>query len=222
MTLNRRNFIAFAASGISLGSLCSIPQAFAGTSFSRSKIKAIAFDAFPIFDPRQVFSLAERLYPGKGGDLSNEWRTRQFEYTWLRVAAQRYADFWQVRQDALEVTADKLNLKLGREQRDELMTAYRRARSDPLRRPLGASPSAPCTHAELPAAIHRDLAAYAAALAAETGRTAVAPEKPIAPMLASSILGAVVTDRLVLLCFGKALPMFNVFADFTNRFVWYR
>jgi len=91
---------------------------------SRSKIKAIAFDPFPIFDPRPVFSLAERLYPGKGGDLSNEWRTRQFEYTWLRVAAQRYADFWQVTQDALEFAADKLNLKLDRKQRDELMTAY--------------------------------------------------------------------------------------------------
>jgi hypothetical protein len=23
-------------------------------------------------------------------------------------------------------------------------------------------------------------------------------------------------------CFGKALPLFNVLADFTNRFVWYR
>lgn len=37
---------------------------------------------------------------------------------------------------------------------------------------------------ELPAALHRDLAAYAAALAAETGGEAVTPEKLIAPMLA--------------------------------------
>ena len=37
---------------------------------------------------------------------------------------------------------------------------------------------------ELPAAVHRDLAAYAAALAAETGSEAVAPEKLVAPMLA--------------------------------------
>lgn len=36
---------------------------------------------------------------------------------------------------------------------------------------------------ELPAAVHRDLAAYAAALAAETGSAPVAPEKLIAPML---------------------------------------
>jgi 2-haloacid dehalogenase len=124
MTFNRRKFVAFAASGIALGILRSIPTVVAVTSFSRSKIKAIAFDAFPIFDPRPVFSLAERLYPGKGADLSNEWRTRQFEYTWLRVAAHRYADFWQVTQEALEFAAEKLNLKLGHEQRDELMNAY--------------------------------------------------------------------------------------------------
>lgn len=37
---------------------------------------------------------------------------------------------------------------------------------------------------ELPATVHRDLAAYAAALAAETGREAVTPEKLVAPMLA--------------------------------------
>jgi len=37
---------------------------------------------------------------------------------------------------------------------------------------------------ELPAAVHRDLAAYAAALAADTGADAMAPEKLISPMLA--------------------------------------
>lgn len=37
---------------------------------------------------------------------------------------------------------------------------------------------------ELPAAVHRDLQAYAAALAAETGDTPVPPEKLITPMVA--------------------------------------
>ncbi|WP_287459729.1 DUF2274 domain-containing protein [Sphingomonas sp.] len=37
---------------------------------------------------------------------------------------------------------------------------------------------------ELPAAVHRDLVAYAAALAAETGGSPAAPEKLVAPMLA--------------------------------------
>lgn len=37
---------------------------------------------------------------------------------------------------------------------------------------------------ELPATVHRDLIAYGAALAAETGSDAVAPDKLVAPMLA--------------------------------------
>lgn len=37
---------------------------------------------------------------------------------------------------------------------------------------------------ELPATVHRDLIAYGAELAAETGGDAVTPEKLIAPMLA--------------------------------------
>lgn len=37
---------------------------------------------------------------------------------------------------------------------------------------------------ELPATVHRDLMAYAAALAAETGGPPAAPEKLVAPMLA--------------------------------------
>ncbi|MGE4302595.1 MAG: DUF2274 domain-containing protein [Novosphingobium sp.] len=37
---------------------------------------------------------------------------------------------------------------------------------------------------ELPATVHRDLVAYAAALAAETGDSPAAPEKLVAPMLA--------------------------------------
>ncbi|WP_066275739.1 DUF2274 domain-containing protein, partial [Blastomonas sp. CCH1-A6] len=36
---------------------------------------------------------------------------------------------------------------------------------------------------ELPAAVHRDLQAYAAALAAETGGAPVPPDKLVAPML---------------------------------------
>jgi len=54
----------------------------------RSQIKAIAFDGFVIFDPKTVFVLADELFLEKGSALSNEWRTRQFEYTWLRVASQ--------------------------------------------------------------------------------------------------------------------------------------
>ena len=42
---------------------------------------------------------------------------------------------------------------------------------------------------ELPAAIHRDLVAYADALGRETGQDAIEPAKLVAPMLARFIAG---------------------------------
>ena len=60
MSLTRREFLNLAAAGSAVGVLASTRSARSGTG---SKIKAIAFDAFPIFDPRPVFALAEQLFP---------------------------------------------------------------------------------------------------------------------------------------------------------------
>jgi 2-haloacid dehalogenase len=87
-------------------------------------VEAIAFDAFPIFDPRPVLALTEELFPGKGAELSQAWRTRQFEYTWLRTVAGRYADFWQVTEDALTFAAETLRLDLSPDKRSRLMRSY--------------------------------------------------------------------------------------------------
>ncbi len=121
MPLNRREFLNLAAASIATGVLISHPLASAAAS---AKIKAIAFDAFPIFDPRPVFALAEQLFPGKGTELSNAWRTRQFEYQWLRALSGRYADFWQATEDALVFASEMLKLDLTPDKRNQLMEAY--------------------------------------------------------------------------------------------------
>jgi 2-haloacid dehalogenase len=90
----------------------------------RRPCEAIAFDAFVIFDPRPVFRLAEALFPGKGAELSAIWRTRQFEYQWLRTLAGRYADFRRTTEDALAFGARALQLELTPHKRDRLMQAY--------------------------------------------------------------------------------------------------
>ena len=36
------------------------------------------------------------------GTLSQDWRTKQLEYSWLRAIAGRHIPFWQVTQDALD------------------------------------------------------------------------------------------------------------------------
>jgi 2-haloacid dehalogenase len=121
MTLNRREFFNLVVAGVATGLLASNPLARAATGL---KIKAIAFDAFPIFDPRPVFTLAEQLFPGKGAELGSTWRTRQFEYQWLRALSGSYADFWQVTEDALVFSSEMLKLDLTPDKRKQLMIAY--------------------------------------------------------------------------------------------------
>lgn len=121
MPLSRREFLNFAAAGVATGILASVTSLHAATE---SKIKAIAFDAFPILDPRPVFALAEQLFPGKGTELSNAWRTRQFEYQWLRALSGQYADFWQATEDSLVFAAELLKLDLTPDKHKKLMDAY--------------------------------------------------------------------------------------------------
>ncbi len=122
--MDRREFGTVATGGLASIVVGSLSERYSVAEGTRPKIKAIAFDAFPIFDPRPVSVLAEELYPGKGSALSEEWRLRQFEYTWLRTAAGRYVDFWQVSRDALVFAANKVNLRLGPQKEDRLMNAY--------------------------------------------------------------------------------------------------
>jgi 2-haloacid dehalogenase len=53
-------------------------------------VKAIAFDAFTFLDPRPVFALAEKLFPGKGGVLGEAWRTRSKQPRELDPQPARY------------------------------------------------------------------------------------------------------------------------------------
>ena len=88
------------------------------------RYKAMAFDAFPIFDPRPIGILAETLFPGKGVELINLWRIRQFEYTWLRTVANAYVDFMRVTEDGLVYATKSLQLELLDGHREQLLNAY--------------------------------------------------------------------------------------------------
>ena len=120
MTLDRRALLA-RAGGAAAGALLS---PWTAPAAPRRPLRAVAFDAFPILDPRPVFGLAEALFPGKGNALSDAWRTRQFEYQWLRVLTGRYADFWRTTEDALVFAAELLKLELTPAGRTQLMNAY--------------------------------------------------------------------------------------------------
>jgi 2-haloacid dehalogenase len=121
VAIDRRTFLAIGASGLAAAVASS---ADSRQPSGRSQIKAVAFDAFPVFDSRPIFRACEEAFPGRGSDLSNAWRTRQFEYQWLRALAGQYEDFWQTTQSALDYAAHSLKLELSSSVRESLMQGY--------------------------------------------------------------------------------------------------
>ncbi|HEY2398985.1 MAG TPA: hypothetical protein VGI23_01455 [Steroidobacteraceae bacterium] len=99
--LDRRSFVTLG----SLSLATPVADAALGSPAPRASIKAVAFDAFAIFDPRPIFQSCEAAFPGRGSELANAWRVRQFEYQWLRALT-----VWNNRQNAaaeeLSVRAD--------------------------------------------------------------------------------------------------------------------
>jgi len=122
LPVSRRNFITAAVAGLAATAVSASP--LGSLAYAPSKIKAIAFDAFPIFDPRPVFAMVSQMFPDKGAELSEIWRTKQFEYSWLRTAGAVYKDFWRVTEEALNFAARKVEVNLTSKGKKQLMEQY--------------------------------------------------------------------------------------------------
>jgi len=96
----------------------------ASAAAGKPRFKAVAFDYFVIFDPNSIVPAIEDAFPGRGTEFVNLWRTRQFEYAWLRSLTGRYVDFRQVTEEALVYTAQALKLDLTQERKARLLDAY--------------------------------------------------------------------------------------------------
>ncbi len=91
------------------------------------RIKALAFDAYgTLFDVHSVISACNQNFPDQGAALSQRWRAKQLEYTWLRSLMGRYEDFWQVTESALVFACKSLSLSCPPGTRAQLMEAYLR------------------------------------------------------------------------------------------------
>ena len=88
-------------------------------------LKCLVFDAYgTVFDVHSIITALDRIFPGRGPEVSQAWRTRQLEYTWLRSLMDRYEDFWKVTESALVATCNAMKLHLEAKSRAELMKAY--------------------------------------------------------------------------------------------------
>ena len=75
-------------------------------------IKAVVFDAYgTLYDIQSVASVTEQAFPGYGEIITQVWRIKQLEYTWLRSLMQRYEDFSVVTRESLAYTLRCLGLK---------------------------------------------------------------------------------------------------------------
>ena len=75
-------------------------------------IKAVVFDAYgTLYDVQSVADVTEDAFPGYGEIITQVWRIKQLEYTWLRSLMRRYQDFSQVTRDSLAYTLRSLGLE---------------------------------------------------------------------------------------------------------------
>ncbi len=66
-------------------------------------IRALVFDAYgTLYDVQSVRGLATELCGDKGELVTQLWRLKQLEYTWLRGLMRAYEDFWPVTRAALD------------------------------------------------------------------------------------------------------------------------
>jgi 2-haloacid dehalogenase len=102
---------------------------------------AFVFDAYgTLFDVHSLTALAETLAPGQGHTLSQTWRTKQLEYTWLaslmnppadaaRAAAttaptRAREDFGRITAHALDYAVSALIAPIDAQGRQRLLDAY--------------------------------------------------------------------------------------------------
>jgi 2-haloacid dehalogenase len=86
-------------------------------------IEACVFDAYgTLFDVHSAVARLRARVGERADALSQLWRSKQLEYTWLRALMGRHADFWQVTGDALDYALARTGVETA--MREPLMQAY--------------------------------------------------------------------------------------------------
>ena len=88
-------------------------------------IKAVVFDAYgTLYDVQSVAEITEDAFPGYGEIITQVWRLKQLEYSWLRSLMGRYEDFLTVSRESLNYTLGTLGLTADDALLARLLDAY--------------------------------------------------------------------------------------------------
>jgi 2-haloacid dehalogenase len=89
-----------------------------------SAIAACVFDAYgTLFDVHSAVMRHAAAVGPAAAALSNAWRLKQLEYSWMRSLMRRHADFWTVTGEALDVAMATVGLS-DAALRERLLEAY--------------------------------------------------------------------------------------------------
>ena len=87
-------------------------------------IKACVFDAYgTLFDVHSAVGRHEHRIGDQSEAVSNLWRTKQLQYTWLRSLMGKHVNFWQLTGDALDYALEAHGIENGG-LKEDLMDAY--------------------------------------------------------------------------------------------------
>jgi 2-haloacid dehalogenase len=88
-------------------------------------IKAVVFDAYgTLYDVQSVAEITEESFPGYGEMITQIWRIKQLEYSWLRSLMQRYRDFSVITRESLAYTLRVLGLQYDTAIFERIMDKY--------------------------------------------------------------------------------------------------
>jgi 2-haloacid dehalogenase len=88
-------------------------------------IKAVVFDAYgTLYDTQSVAAITEEAFPGYGEIITQIWRIKQLEYSWLRSLMRRYEDFSVITRESLAYTIRMLGLKHDAAAFERIMDKY--------------------------------------------------------------------------------------------------
>ena len=88
-------------------------------------IQAVVFDAYgTLYDVQSVAEITEEAFPGYGEMITQIWRIKQLEYSWLRSLMQRYRDFSVITRESLAYTLRILGLQYDTAIFERIMDKY--------------------------------------------------------------------------------------------------
>lgn len=88
-------------------------------------IEAFVFDAYgTLYDVQSLSRITNKEFPQHGDLITQVWRLKQLEYTWLRTLMHSYKSFWDISEESLVFTLNAIGHTASPAQIARIMDKY--------------------------------------------------------------------------------------------------